>query len=62
LLRSALETPIEVIMKRRLYAIETWLAIGGLAIYLAVTELLPRKLGKQQPKTSDGISESDDES
>jgi len=46
LLRSALETPIEIIMKRRLYAIETWLAIGGLAIYLAVTELLPRRLGK----------------
>jgi hypothetical protein len=46
LLRSALETPIEIIMKRRLYAIETWLAIGGLAIYLAITELLPRRLGK----------------
>ncbi|MDF1501253.1 MAG: hypothetical protein P1P76_12370 [Anaerolineales bacterium] len=46
LLRSALETPIEIIMKRRLYAIETWLAVGGLALYLAVTELLPRRLGK----------------
>lgn len=46
LLRSALETPIEIIMKRRLYAIEGWLAIGGLAIYLAITELLPRRLGK----------------
>jgi hypothetical protein len=46
LLRSALETPIEIIMKRRLYAIETWLAIGGLAIYIAITELLPRRLGK----------------
>jgi hypothetical protein len=46
LLRSAVETPIEIIMKRRLYAIETWLAIAGLAIYVAITELLPRRLGK----------------
>ncbi len=46
LLRSAIETPIEIIMKRRLYAIETWLAIAGLAIYVAITELLPRRLGK----------------
>ena len=40
----AAETPIQVILKRRLYAVETWIAIGGLAVYLAITEILPRKL------------------
>lgn len=44
LMQKAVETPLEVILKRRLYAIEAWVAIGGLCVYLAVTELLPRKL------------------
>lgn len=44
LMHKAVETPLEVILKRRLYAIEAWIAIGGLCVYLAVTELLPRKL------------------
>jgi|GEM_PF-1921384 len=44
LMRRAVETPLEVILKRRLYAIEAWVAIAGLCVYLAVTELLPRKL------------------
>ena len=38
----AVDTPIEVILKRRLYAIEAWVATAGLAVYLALTELLPR--------------------
>jgi hypothetical protein len=42
LLARAVETPIEVILKRRLYAIETWIAIAGLAIYLALTVFLPK--------------------
>lgn len=42
LLARAVETPIEVILKRRLHAIETWIAITGLAIYLALTVFLPR--------------------
>lgn len=41
LMAKAIETPIEVILKRRLYAIETWIAIAGLAIYLALTVFLP---------------------
>jgi len=41
LMAKAIETPIEVILKRRLYAIETWIAIAGLAVYLALTEFLP---------------------
>jgi|LDZT01.1.fsa_nt_gi hypothetical protein len=41
LMARAVETPVEVILKRRLYAIETWIAISGLAVYLALTEFLP---------------------
>ncbi len=41
---QAIEIPNDIIIKRRLYAIETWIGISGLAIYLAVTEILPRKL------------------
>jgi hypothetical protein len=44
LLARAVETSIEVILKRRLYAIETWIAIAGLAIYLALTVFLPRMI------------------
>lgn len=44
LFRAAIETPVEVILKRRLYAVEVWIAFSGLAIYLALTELLPRWL------------------
>jgi hypothetical protein len=44
LFMKAIETPLEVITKRRLYALETWLAIGGLCIYLAITEVLPRRM------------------
>ncbi len=32
----------ELMVKRRMYAHESWLAIGGLAIYLALTEIGPR--------------------
>ena len=38
------ELPAETIVLRRLYAIEAWVAIGGLAIYLGVTEILPRAI------------------
>jgi len=44
LFARAVETPIEVILKRRLYAIETWIAIAGLAVYLALTVFLPKIL------------------
>ena len=46
LFAQAAQTPIEVIMKRRLYAVETWIAMTGLAVYVAVTEILPRKTRK----------------
>lgn len=44
LFRRAVEIPVEVILRRRLYAIETWLAIVGLALYFAITEVLPRRI------------------
>ncbi|MFW6082731.1 MAG: hypothetical protein ACOC8C_01615 [Chloroflexota bacterium] len=43
LFMRAVETPIEVILRRRLYAIESWIAVGALAIYLGITEILPRE-------------------
>jgi len=39
---AAREMDIDFFLKRRLYAIETWIALGGLAIYLAITEIRPR--------------------
>lgn len=48
LMAKAEETPIEVILKRRLYSIETWIAIAGLTGYLGVTEFLPQKLNAPQ--------------
>jgi hypothetical protein len=44
LLRRAVETPVEIILKRRLYAIEAWIAIGALCIYLALTVYLPGQI------------------
>jgi hypothetical protein len=34
--------PFEMMVTRRLYAVEAWLAIIGLSIYLAITEIKPR--------------------
>lgn len=53
LLARAVETPIEVILKRRLYAIETWIAIAGLAIYLALTVFLPKIFEEYKIRLSD---------
>lgn len=40
----ASQEPVEVILKRRLYSVETWIAISGLAVYLALTEIMPRRV------------------
>ena len=37
----------DTMMIRRMYATETWIAIAGLSIYIAVTVYLPRLLKKQ---------------
>lgn len=39
---AALEVDHEHMVTRRLYAVEFWLAMGGLSIYLAITEIGPR--------------------
>jgi hypothetical protein len=41
---AAKSVPFELMMTRRLYASETWIAITGLSLYVAITEFLPRRL------------------
>ena len=41
---AAHDLPTDLLVKRRLYAIEFWVTTGGLSVYLAITELLPRLL------------------
>ncbi len=43
LANNALKIPHELMVTRRLYAIETWIAITGLSIYLALTEFSSKK-------------------
>ena len=43
LMDRALSIPFEHMVTRRLYAIECWIATGALAIYLAITEFVPRQ-------------------
>jgi hypothetical protein len=42
LMDQATSFPFEKMMTRRLYASETWIAIVGLSLYLAITEIAPR--------------------
>ncbi len=44
---AASEVPFEWMATRRLYAIETWIAIVGLSLYLGLTEILPRRLASR---------------
>ena len=59
LMARATETPIEIILKRRLYAIEVWIAVAGLVVYIALTEFLPRKLEMMQKKNIEQRSNPD---
>ena len=44
------ELPFELVIYRRLYAIEAWIIILGFAFYLGLTEILPRKIrGERDP-------------
>jgi len=47
---KALEIPHELMVTRRLYAIEFWIATAGLAIYLALTEIGPRLRAQRAPR------------
>lgn len=40
---AATDMPFEMMMIRRMYALEGWVAFGGLAFYVALTEILPRR-------------------
>lgn len=40
---TAAKLPFETMVTRRLYAIECWIAIAGLSVYLALTEILPSR-------------------
>lgn len=40
---AAARVPYELMMARRMYALEAWVAFLGLAVYLGVTEVLPRR-------------------
>lgn len=55
LLRKAAQEPIEIILKRRLYAIEAWVAVGALCIYVALTIYLPQLLRELNQKSSEGV-------
>jgi hypothetical protein len=46
---AALQLPHEQMVVRRMYAAEGWYAAIGLALYLAVTEILPRRLDRTPP-------------
>lgn len=37
-----LDLDFELVVIRRMYAIEFWIAFAGLALYLAITEIYPR--------------------
>nr|MDO8109323.1 hypothetical protein [Candidatus Sigynarchaeota archaeon] len=59
---SALTMDIDFFLKRRLYAIESWIAISGLAIYLAITEILPRKRKAEKALRNQGDDKSESSS
>lgn len=40
---NAVSLPYELMVARRMYALEAWVAFLGLAVYLGVTEILPRR-------------------
>lgn len=48
LFEKALEIPFEMMVTRRLYALEFWVATAGLALYLALTEIGPRFAAQRQ--------------
>lgn len=53
---AAITISDSLFLKRRLYAIEHWIAFSGLALFLAVTEMLPRLL---RPRILEREGESD---
>jgi hypothetical protein len=50
LFEKALEIPHELMVTRRLYALEFWIAMAALAIYLALTEIGPRLVAARKAR------------
>ncbi len=48
--QRALTLDHEWMVTRRLYAIECWIAIAGLSVYLAITEIGPRLRAARAPR------------
>lgn len=48
LFAAAADLPQDLMVRRRLYAIENWVATAGLAIYLALTEIGPRLRARRE--------------
>lgn len=48
---AASQVSPELMAARRMYAIEAWISITGLSVYLAVTEYLPRLLSSRDAKS-----------
>ena len=46
--QAATSFPFELMVTRRLYASETWIAMVGLSLYLGLTEILPRILKRDR--------------
>lgn len=46
---AADDVPLDFLIVRRMYAMEAWVPTVGLALYLAITEILPRRLGGPPP-------------
>lgn len=44
---AAITMSDSLFLKRRLYAIEHWIAFSGMSLFLAVTEVLPRLLRRR---------------
>lgn len=44
---AATQLPFETMTTRRLYAVEFWLATVGFSLYVAITEILPRRLASK---------------
>ena len=45
---AAASIPFELMVTRRLYASETWIAMVGLSLYIGLTEILPRVLKSER--------------
>ena len=50
---TALTLDHEWMVTRRLYAIECWIAIAGLSVYLAITEIGPRLQDAKRQRSGD---------